>query len=226
MATNATIRQVVWDALRAVRENHPQAHVTAPQVAYWTLIHADRLRRLHIGQTDSGRFMETYDDIDALVDPSTGRNYCVIPASIYDMKDDGGVVYLTYKAQLDLNSPVLTSVLFTRTTPGEARRLYMSEDEKPAANNPYFYRSGDRLYFLGCEQINLTQVEAGLLTNLLAYDTTLDLDTELDIPQELIPQLKTELVGMGLFITKLPKDYKAEIKEQAIQIVTNKDIPQ
>jgi hypothetical protein len=203
---------------------HPQAHITVPQVAYWVILHADRLRRLQIGQAPTGRYMVTYPSISALVDPNTGRNYCIIPASIYDIEDDKGIAYLSYEAQLDLNSPTFTSVAFTRTTPLQSRRLYMSEDEKPSASNPYFYTSQDRIYFLGCEQINLTTVEAGLYTNLLAYDITMDLDVVLDIPQELIPTLKNELTSMGLFITKLPKEYDEQVKEQAINVVTNKDL--
>lgn len=224
MASNATIRQVVFDVLRTVRENHPGAKVTVAQVAYWVILHADRLRRLQIGQAPTGRYMATYPSIDALVDAVTGRNYCVIPASIYDIEDDKGIAYLTYKARLDLNSPTFTSTPFTRTTPLQSRRLYMSEDEKPSASNPYFYTSEDRIYFLGCEQINLTVVEAGLYTNLLAYDTAMDLDIPLDIPQELIPMLKNELVSMGLFISKLPKEYNDQVKESAINVVTNKDL--
>ena len=224
MASNATIRQVVFDVLRTVRENHPGAKVTIAQVAYWVILHADRLRRLQIGENPTGRYMATYPSIDALVDPVTGRNYCIVPTSIYDIKDDKGIAYLSYTAQLDLNSPTFTSTPFTRTTPLQSRRLYMSEDEKPSAKNPYFYTSIDRIYFLGCEQINLTEVEAGLYTNLQAYDTAMDLDIVLDIPQELIPSLKNELVGMGLFISKLPKEYNDQVKEQAINVVTNKDL--
>ncbi|KKN85520.1 hypothetical protein LCGC14_0278430 [marine sediment metagenome] len=224
MASNATIRQVVFDVLRTVRENHPEAKITRGQVAYWVIMHADRLRRMHIGQTSTGRFMVTYPSIDALVDPITGRNYCVIPASIYDMEDDKGIAYLSYDAQLDLNAPAFTSTPFTRTTPLQSRRLYMSEDEKPSASNPYFYTSGERIYFLGCEQINLLKVEAGLYTTLQAYDPTLDLDVELDIPQVLIPTLKNELLSMGLFVSKLPKEYNEQIKETALNVVTNKDL--
>jgi hypothetical protein len=168
--------------------------------------------------------MVTFPSIDALVDPNTGRNYCVLPASIYDIQDDKGIAYLSYAAQFDLNSPTFTSVVFTRTTPLESRRLYMSEEEKPSARNPYFYTAGDRIYFLGCEQINLITVEAGLFTNLQAYDTAMDLDIELNIPQELIPSLKLEITGMGLFVAKLPQEYDERVKQSAINTVTTKDL--
>jgi len=224
MASNATIRQVVFDVLRTIRENHPQAQVTPAQAAYWVILHADRLRRFHIGENPTGRYMVTYPSISALVGPITGRNYCVIPASIYDIKDDKGIAYLSYAARLDLNSPTFTSTPFTRTTPAQARRLYMSEDEKPSASNPYFYTGGDNIYFLGCEQINLLTVEAGLFTTLKAYDTAMDLDIALDIPQELIPSLKLEITGMGLFVAKLPQEYDERVKQSAINTVTTKDL--
>jgi len=224
MATQATLRYIVFDALRAIRENHPQANVTVTQVAYWAIVHADRLRKIHIGQADSGAHLATFLDIDVLVDSSTGRNYIVLPAAIYDFDDDKGIDYITYKAALDPNDPTFTSVQFTRTTVPASRRLYMNEDERPKPSDPYFYRVGDRIYFLGCEQINLLLVEAGLYTALLPVDAALDLDAVLDFPPELLPQLKAELVGLGLFITKLPEEYDVAVKENAINIVTAKDI--
>ena len=224
MASTATLRQIVYDALRKVRENHPEANVTPAQVAYWVIVHGDRLRKMHIGQIPTGRFMVTYDDIAALVDPNTGRNYFVLPTSIYDFENDAGIDYITYNAAIDLDDPTFTSVQVTRTTPAESRRLYMSADERPSPSNPYFYTSVDRVYLLGCEQINLTTIEAGLYTTLQAYDTALDLDQVFDFPQELIPMLTAEVVAMGLFITKIPREYDVEVKENAINVVSNKDI--
>jgi hypothetical protein len=224
MATQARLRDVVFDVLRTIKETHPDSSVTVAQVAYWAIVHADRLRKAHIGQASSGAYLQTFRDIDALVNPADGRNYIILPAAIYDYDDDKGIDYITYKAQLDPNRPTFTSVQFTRTTIPESRRLYMSEDEVPTPANPYFYREGDRLYFLGCEQIDLLKVEAGIFTTLLPVDATRDLDEVLEIPPELLPQLKAEVVALGLFIIKLPEEYKVDMKENAINIVTAKDI--
>jgi len=224
MATNATLRQVVYDVLRSIKENFPDADVSPAQAAFWVILHGDRLRKLHISQGSSGRFLTTFPSISALVDPTTGRNYCILPASIYDFDEDGGIEYLSYEAALDPDSPTFTSVQFTRTTPAESRRLYMSDEEKPKPSDPYYYRSDDRLYFLGCEQIDLTTVEAGLYTNIQAADADLDLDQEFDIPQELIPQVKAEVLAMGLFVKKLPQEYTEMRKDAAINVVTKKDI--
>lgn len=224
MASTATLRHIVFDALRMVKENHPAASVTVAQVAYWVITHADRLRAAHIGQASSGAFLNTFLDITVLVDPNSGRNYFVLPQSIYSFPGDQGIEYISYMAALDGEDPTFTSVQFTRTTPAESRRLYMSEDERPTPANPYFYRSGANIYFLGCEQINLLTVEAGLFTNLQPVDSLLDLDAVFDFPQELVPILKAEVVALGLFVAKIPKEYDVEIKRGSINILTNKDI--
>lgn len=223
--TQATLRYIVFDVLRGIKETHPQADITLAQVAYWVIVHADRLRKMHIGQASSGAYLATFLDIDVLVDPATGRNYFVLPAAIYDFDSDKGIEYMTYKAQLDPNDPVLTSVQFTRTTIPAARRLYMNEDERPKPSDPYFYRVADWIYLLGCEQINLLLVEAGFYTTFLpAADAVLDLDAVFDFPPELLPQLKAEVIGLGLFIKKLPEEYEIAIKENAINIANVKDI--
>lgn len=224
MATQATLRYIVFDVLRGIKEIHPQADITLAQAAYWVIVHANRLKRIHIGQASSGAHLATFKDIDVLVDPTTGRNYFVLPAAIYDFDNDKGIEYITYKAALDPNDPVLTSVQFTRITIPAARRLYMNEDERPKPSDPYFYRVADWIYILGCEQINLLFVEAGLYITLLPVDATLDLDAVFDFPPGLLPQLKAEVIGLGLFIKKLPEEYEVAIKENAINIVTTKDI--
>ncbi len=224
MASTATLRHIVYDVLRTVRENYPDASITVAQVAYWVAIHGDRLRKIHIGQASSGSFLNTFLDIDVLVDSDSGRNYFVLPQAIYDFPGDGGIAYISYRAALDPNDPTFTSIQFTRTTPARSRRLYLSEDERPSPSNPYFYRSKSNVFFLGVEQLNLLTVEAGLFTSLQPVDSTLDLDEVFDFPQELLPQLKEEVVGLGLFIKKLPEEYEVEIKNRSINILTNKDI--
>jgi len=222
--TQATLRYIVFDALRSIRETHPDANVTIAQAAYWTIVHGDRLRKIHIGQADSGAHLVTFKDVAVLVDPDLGRNYFILPAAIYDFDDDKGIDYITYRPEIDRNDPVFTSVQFTRTNIPASRRLYMNEDERPKPSDPYFYRVSDRIYLLGCEQINLLFVEAGLYTTLLPVDTSLDLDAVFDFPPELLPQLKAEVVGLGLFIAKLPEEFDVAVKENAINIVTAKDI--
>ena len=54
-------------------------------------------------------------------------------------------------------------VKFTRTSPTKMQRLYFRDEETPSPDNPYFYRLNDRIYLLGVEQINITEVEVGLI---------------------------------------------------------------
>jgi len=190
------------------------------------MVHADRLKKVYMETivSDSGAYVNTFP-IDVAVDPLNGRNYFVLPVSIYDYNEERGIEFITYKPELDPNNPVFTSVLFTRTTIPAMRRLYMRDDERPTPANPYFYRLADRIYLLGVEQINILEVESGLKTAFEPVDTTLDIDAAFDFPQELIPQLKKEILAMGLFVLKTPQEFNFEMLENAIQFITPKDIP-
>jgi hypothetical protein len=102
----------------------------------------------------------------------------------------------------------------------------MREDETPSPSNPFFYRISDRIYFLGVEQIDILEAEVGLKTAFQPVDNTLDIDTVFDFPQELLPQLKRELMAMGLFVLKTPKEFNMSMLENRFDVVTLKDLPE
>lgn len=220
-SSNTTIRYVAFDLLTTLKQNYQDADINIAQVVFWVLLHADRLRKAHVGEVDSGAYLVSFNAVTVLVDPITGRNYLVLPASIYDFDNDAGIEYITYQPEIDKDSPTFTSVQFTRTTIPESRRLYMREDEKPSPDNPYFYLVADRIYLLGVEQLNILTVEAGLYTSLNPIDSTLSLDDELDLPQELIPQLKQEILNMGAFVINMPNEFQIEVNQGKINIKTN-----
>lgn len=207
MNNTATIRMVVFDLLNDFKQLYDDAALTPFKVYYWTLVHADRLRKQHIEKIDSGAYTYTFM-VDVLVDPSNGRNYFELPAAIYDFDKDGGVDYITYPPEWNLSEPMFAGVTFTRTTPTKAGRLYYREDEKPTPNNPYFYRLNSKIWLLGVEQINLISVEAGLKTSLAPNDVNVDIDQPFDFPQDLIPTLKRQVLDMGRFVLMIPSDLK------------------
>jgi len=226
MATLSTLRHIAYDVLRSLNQNYSDAEINLPQVIYWIMIHADRLKKVYMEMMDfdSGAYVNSFP-IVVLVDPLNGRNYFGLPVSIYDYREERGIEFITYRPELDPNNPVFTSVQFTRTTIPATRRLYMRDDEKPTPANPYFYRLADRIYLLGVEQINLLEIEAGLRTSFEPVDSLLDIDEPFDFPQELIPQLKKEILAMGLFVIKTPQEFNIEVMENALQVITPKDIP-
>jgi hypothetical protein len=206
MNNSATIRFVVYDLLNDLQQIYDDAKLTPFKIFYWTMVHADRLRKLHIEKIDSGAYVYRFDAIVVEVDPVTGRNRFELPAAIYDFDKDDGVDYICYPPEYDKSLPMFAGVTFTRTTPGKAARLYFRDEEKPSPSNPYFYRQNKYIYLLGVEEINLTKVEAGLKTSLEPASLTTDIDVAFDFPQDLIPVLKRQILDLGRFVMQIPVD--------------------
>jgi hypothetical protein len=205
--SGATIRMVVFDLLNDLKQVYDDARLTPFKVYYWTMVHADRLRKQHIEKIDSGAYVTKFD-VDVFVDPVTGRNYFDLPAAIYDYDGDGGVDYITYAPGFNLAFPMFAGTTFTRTAPGKVARLYFRKDEVPTPANPYFYRQNSRIWLLGTEQINLRALEAGLKTTLDPANLNVDLDAPFDFPQDLIPVLKRQILDIGRFVLMIPQDLK------------------
>lgn len=214
MLKGATYRYIAYDILETFKQTHSEAEIGLTQVVYWMMVHADRLKKLHMDKIDSGAFITAFD-ITPLVDPDNGRNYFELPTNIYDYNQDKGINYLTYEPRIDDDDPTFTSVIFTRTTIQESRRLYYREDEKPSPSNPYFYRINDRIYLLGVERIDVPGLEVGLLTTFDPTSVDIDLDEVFEFPQDLIPALKREIMSMGVFVLQLPKDTKLDGSEES-----------
>jgi hypothetical protein len=204
--SRTTIRMVVYDLLNDFRQIYDDAALTPFKVFYWTMVFADRLRKQHIDKIDSGAYIVRFDNVPVTIDGTTGRNYFELPAPIYDFDKDGGIAYVSYPPTMDLSMPMWGSVVFTRTTVANAMRLYFRDEEKPAPNNPYFYRQNKYVYLLGVEEINLTKVEVGLKTTLEPASLTTDIDLPFDFPQDLIPVLKRQLLDIGRFVMQIPTD--------------------
>ena len=202
---SATIRQVVYDLLGDFKQLYDDAEITPFKMFYWVMVHADRLRKQHIEKIDSGLYVTKFDVV-VHVEPNTGRNYFDLPGVIYDMDKDNGISYITYDPAVDLSIPTFGSVLFTRTTPEIARRLYFRASETPTPNNPYFYLQSKKVYLLGIEQLHILSLETGLRLSLNPNDLTVDIDQPLDFPQDLIPILKRQILDMGRFVLTVPRD--------------------
>lgn len=206
MDNTATLRFVVFDILNDLKQVYDDASLSPFKILYWVLIHADRLKKLHVGKIDSGAYITRFDNVAVEVDPITGRNRFELPAAIYDFDNDGAIDYITYQPEWDLSLPMFSSVTFTRTTPGKAARLYFREDERPTPANPYWYRQSEYIYLLGVEEINILKVEAGLKICFGPVDTTIDIDAPWAFPQDLIPALKLQILNMGRFVMQIPSD--------------------
>lgn len=213
-----TLRYVVYDLLGDLKQIYDDADLSPFKVAYWVMTFADRLRKQHIEKRHSGAYLTRFDNVPVLTDTVNGRHYCVLPAAVYDFDEDKGIDYITYTDEWYLGFsttiapdfiPEFTNVTFTRTSPSESARLYFRADETPSPENPYFYRQGDRLYFLGTESLDgFSSVELGLMTTLDPTNVSLDIDQPFEFPSDLLPLLKRQILDLGRFILMIPGDLK------------------
>lgn len=210
------LRYVAYDILTDLNETFDDRKVELPQVVYWILIIGNRLKAQQLGSQkyDSGAFLATYTDIPIVTqttntnpDVVKERKHFILPASIYDFREDRGINYIAYTSNGNDPKcpPRFTKVTFARTTPKASQLLYFNPHEKPSPINPYFYRTGNYIYLLGLEEIPTDYVEVGLYTTLDPIQT-IDIDQNFDFPEELLETLKKEVLSLGSFVFAMPQD--------------------
>ena len=75
----------------------------------------------------------------------------------------------------------------------------------PSPSNPYFYLSGNIVYFLGIEKVDIKNVEMGLYTTINPVEK-IDIDAPFPFPDELLSQVKrgvTDLARYSFFIPRV-----------------------
>ncbi len=225
------IRFIVDETLVTLKQTIQDRQVSDVQVAYLIILAANDLKAKHIVKRSSGAFLKPFSEIPVFVSSVNqdgkivkGRQFIYLPKSIFDFDGDRAIDYIAYTSDGGKNCPPrFTEVTFTRTTPKASHRLYMSSYEKPKPSTPYFYRMGDLVFFLGTEEINLTDVEAGLFTTIDPIDK-IDIDSELDFPEELLKQLKISVLDMARFVLMVPNDRTNDGANEVVQkqVPTNK----
>lgn len=215
MVSNTTLRTIVDDVSTDLKQVFDDRSIEPAQVAYWVLLVASRLKSQHISKISSGAYLHVFVDIPVDVVNSSNnpndiakRKRIELPSAIFDFDKDGGVDYIAYYAEdLDdcLEAPEFTNRTFQRTTPQEAQRLYYDKFEKPSPRNPYFYRNGKYVYFLGIECVDVDTVEIGIYATFPPL-TEINLDDTFEFPEELLLILKRQVLDLGRFALKMPED--------------------
>lgn len=198
-------REVVYDVINSLQQNFDDSSISLYAATYWTVVMADKIRAQHIGKSSSGAFLTIFPQVPVSTDTITGRKYITLPTNIYDYNEDRGISFISYDYTIDDCEPPFTSVTFSRTTPASSKVLFYTSEERPEPQNPYFYRVKENIYFLGIENINVGNVEIGIYSTFNPR-TVVDLDDEMEFPQELIPVLMAQVLSLGKFVLQIPTD--------------------
>lgn len=210
------LRTVVDDLAKDFKLITDDKNIQKSQIAHWVIMIGNRLLSQHISKRDSGAFLNIFGDIAILVSTTTdnpnilkNRKYIELPTNIFDFDKDGGVEYITfYMDTQEVGCPApFTWVTFTRTTPSALRRLYFSKDEEPSPKNPYWYRAGNNIYLIGIECVNPKKIELGIYSTLEPITSaSIDLDGPFNFPEELLIQLKRQVLDLGRFVMMIPEE--------------------
>lgn len=223
----ATYRFVANDIRTTLNKQFDDANITLAHAVYWVQMFANKkmFEDIEFKKKDSGLYLSQFSPIPIQIDKTFGdvRKYIDLPASILNLNDDRGVDYLTYNFETGCCcGPLWAQVKFNRTAPRKADILYGDKYTQPSADNPYFYRVADRinsilvdrLYLLGIECIDVTDLEAGLL---LSLDPSLvcDLDEQIPLTDEEVADVTLKVLQLGRFASLMPKDNVNEGADQA-----------
>jgi len=208
------LRHIIDDIVLDLKQSTDDRIIEKAQIGYWVLMVANRLNSQHIAKRSSGQFLTTFADIPVqqfAVNNNPNeikcRKYITLPKSIYDYDNDAGIEYISYYTEEECDGcpPPFTQNKFTRTTQSNSERLYMNIYECPSPSNPFFYRTGDNIYFLGIEKVDIKKVEIGIYAELDPI-TTIDIDQSLEFPSELLVILKRQVLDLGRFSLLIPQE--------------------
>lgn len=205
--SSTKLRLVAYDVLTDLKQAFSNREIQLAQVVYWTTIVGNKLLGQHIQKRDSGSFLTIFDAIPVQEDAAFfGRKYVMLPSSIFDFNKDRGIDYIAYTSDgQDGCAPRFTRTTFNRTTTKISHRLYLSGYETPAPTQPYFYLTRERIWFLGIERVDVPFLEIGAYLHLPPVNDVA-LDDDFAFPDELIPQLKREVIDIGRFALLMPAD--------------------
>ena len=214
-----TYRYIANDIRTSLKQIYDDADISMALVVYWMHIFGDALKKQHIEKYSSGAFVSVFRNVPVAADIDTNMPYPFVelPQGIYDYDMDNGIDYITYPySYTQGRKQMVGNVKFTRTSFGALERLNMREEERPSPSNPYFVRSGERVYLIGVERINLASVEMGLKTT-FDVTATITLDDPFDFPEHLLPLLRRQILEMGRFVLMVPDNLRNDGTSQDVE---------
>lgn len=202
-------RFIINDLADTHKENFTDSKIGKVQILYWCILVANRLRKDAHVKNDSGLYLSTFSPVPVLLDALLkNRQYIELPEAIYDQEFERSIKYITYNFDTCCCAgPAFAQVSFSHTTAMKSKVLYWLPYTKPTTKNPFFYRVGNRLYFLGTECITVKDVEIQLLTAINPLEEV-NIDDDIPLSAELISVLRYEVVALARYSYMIPNERK------------------
>jgi hypothetical protein len=213
----ATYRYFAYDVLETFRQTHDDKELTLSQVLFWIQLIENRLRSQHIKKRlkdgSIGRYLCVFPEVPVIKQTQNAENltknryYFDLPKDIYDFPNEAGIDYITHCASDDIccDGLPIGQIYFQHTVPSKLHVLYGDSYMKPSPEQPYWYRTKNRIWLIGFECVDISCVEIGLYTK-IEPDTNCDLDEEIDLDDELLTVLKYEVLDLGRWALMIPRE--------------------
>ena len=173
-----TYRQFVYSILEQLNKNTDDAKINELHVLYWTRMVVNKaIYDIAKSGGSLDRFM-VQTSVDLLL-KENGKKYFTLPADVFNLYDNKGIDSISYNEDEECD----ISVLFSRTTLGKSRSLYLDEYTEPSISNPYFYVIGNTVNILGLECSDISSLSV-VLVSPIDTNSICSLDETINLPEE------------------------------------------
>jgi hypothetical protein len=211
--TTDILRVHVDEILSTIKQTFADRSVSRAQVAYAFITVGNKMLGQHIIKRDSGAFLTIFPEVPVQIAENvavegvvTNRKYIELPGLIFDYDKDDAIHYVAYESTgSKYELPRFSKKKMMRTEPGQAEWLLLSPYTHPSPKEPYFYRVGNLVYFLGLEKIPVKNVEMGLFLTINPLQV-IDIDQPFPFPMELLSDLKRQVIDLIKFGWFFPAD--------------------
>lgn len=207
----STLRFLVGSAQLQLKQLGDDRQIPLNQLYLWATYFVNKFIYLKAGMMDTGSYLTIFPEVEVKISSTTavnliaGYKYSDLPREILDFDGDRGIKYINYQRGINPEGKSFTTSGFMRISPEKAQRLYYSKYEKPSSSNPYFYRYGKYIGYIGIEDVAVNYLEAGLLT---PFDPFVyhSIDDDIPVLDEFANEIQRLLLEMGRFDLLIPDD--------------------
>lgn len=220
----STARELIGSLQIALKKTFDDSEISLAQIAYWVSFFINKYNSLKLtGGADSGMYLSVFSNVPVLeattnANPNlvAGRKYFVLPASILDLPNDGGIVYISYPDFPGACQPSYAGVTFDRITPQTARVKYYSPYETPSPDKPCYLVVGNYVYLLGIDCVSVPELEVGLHTSFNPL-TDCSIDSTLSLDPGLYADVYKNVLDLGRWVMLVPVDYTNDASDDTEQ---------
>lgn len=207
-------RDLVLHLSTMLRQTFSDKTISDQSIMFWVIAGVNSIKRDTIERgPKTGSYLSTFTNITSVINYTGSNNflrnrkYIELPANILDLTNDKAIDWINYYPSNDGSK---RPIPLERSTYIEIQEMEHNPHEKPAPDQPYYFRMGKLLYTAGLEKYPKVPFDMGLYTSVNPRVTGVDWDDELQLNDEQVGKVISYCVGLGSFILQIPGERREE----------------